>query len=125
MAWGALVSRINKYPPDPGGWNIFATYSTGGVMHHPLMNIFANTACDRKNAAGWPCDEEALKHRNAYLGSRSEAEKRRNLEAFHRRLWESAVYVNAGQFDAPFAWRSNLDGVTPVALPVFWNIAKK
>lgn len=124
QAWGTLISTINKYPPDPGGWSIFATYSTGAVMHHPLSNIFADTNCDGRSVAGWPCDREGMALKNAYLGAADPGARTAALEALHRRLWEVVVYVPAGQFDAPFAWRRNVQGVGAMALPVFWNMRK-
>lgn len=123
LAWGTMLSIINKYPPEPGAWNIFATYSTGAVMHHPLTNIFADTNCDARNVAGWPCDALGMRLKTAYLAAEPAGQKAA-LEALHRRLWEVVVFVPAGQFDAPFAWRRNVEGVAPMALPVFWNLRK-
>ncbi|MBI1777904.1 MAG: ABC transporter substrate-binding protein [Proteobacteria bacterium] len=124
MAWGVLTTMINKYPPDSGSWSIFATYSTGGVMHHPLTNIFADTNCEAKNVAGWPCDREAMRLKTEYLAAKDASTGKAALEALHRRLWEVVVYVPSGQFDAPFAWRKTLDGVGLMALPVFRNMTK-
>ena len=124
MAWGVLTTLINKNPPDADSWHIFATYSTGGVMHHPLTNIFADMDCNAKNVAGWPCDQEQMRLRAAYLKASGDAQKPA-LDALHRRIWDQVVYVPGGQFDAPFAWRKTLYGVAPMALPVFWNITKK
>jgi peptide/nickel transport system substrate-binding protein len=124
MAWGVLTTLINKYPPETDSWHIFATYSTGGVMHHPLTNIFADMNCEARNVAGWPCDREAMRLKEAYLKAPA-GEQKTALDALHRRIWEQVVYVPGGQFDAPFAWRKNIEGVAPVALPVFWNISKK
>ncbi|MBL8690194.1 MAG: ABC transporter substrate-binding protein [Rhodospirillaceae bacterium] len=124
MAWGVLTTLINKHPPEADSWHIFATYSTGGVMHHPLTNIFADMDCNAKNVAGWPCDQEQMKLKAAYLKASGDAQKPA-LDALHKKLWEQVVYVPGGQFDAPFAWRKNLEGVAPAALPVFWNITKK
>ena len=36
-------------------------------MHHPLTNLGTNMSCDRKNFAGWPCDEHAEELRQAFL----------------------------------------------------------
>jgi peptide/nickel transport system substrate-binding protein len=124
LAWGTMLSIINKYPPEPGGWNIFATYSTGAVMHHPLTNIFADTNCEARSVAGWPCDREGMRLKAAYLAAADPATQRGALDALHQRLWDVVVYIPAGQFDAPFAWRRNLSGVAPMALPVFWNMSK-
>lgn len=56
----------------------------------------------------------------------ADAEQRRDLagaiqKAFHRNV----NYVIGGQFSAPMAYRSNLEGVIPFASPVFWRMDRK
>ena len=65
-----------------------------------------------------------MRLKQAYLKATGDAQKPA-LDALHRRIWDQVVYVPGGQFDAPFAWRKTLDGVAPMAMPVFWNITKK
>ena len=52
-------------------------------------------------------------------------EKRRALlERVHARAYEVLPYINAGQFRANAAWRTNVTGIRPTTVPVFWGVTK-
>ena len=123
MAWGAVVTVVNKLPPA-GGWHIFASYATGASLHEPLTNLYADTTCGSRAVAGGPCDDRATQLKTEYLAATEPAAKRAALDALHRRLWEVVPYVPAGQFGTPFAWRRSVTGLAPTPLPVFWNLTK-
>jgi peptide/nickel transport system substrate-binding protein len=124
--WGTVVTRQpRKDPPDQGGWNLFVTYASGPTMQHPLTNIGTNMACDGRNWAGWPCDEEAERLRNAFLDAAEGPERDRILEALQRRLAETQPYRVLGQVDQPYARRANVRGVLAAPVMVFWNIEKQ
>ena len=87
--WGTVVSRmVKKDPPDQGGWNMFTTWFTGTTMHSPLTNIATNMACGGGNWAGWACDEESEKLRDAFLKAPDDAARKAALEPLHKRLQE-------------------------------------
>jgi peptide/nickel transport system substrate-binding protein len=124
--WGTVITRQpRKDPPDQGGYNLFLTGASGATMFHPLTNIGTNMACDGRNWAGWPCDEEAEKLRAAFIDATEEADRKRIAEALQRRLAEVQPYVVLGQADVPYARRSNVEGVLAAPVMVFWNIEKK
>jgi peptide/nickel transport system substrate-binding protein len=51
---------------------------------------------------------------------------RKQLEAQIQAEFHSNVnLVLAGQFSAPMAYRSNLQGVVPFSFPVFWGMERK
>ena len=60
---------------------MFVTGASGPTMHHPLTNLGTNMSCDRKNFAGWPCDERAEELRQAFLDA-DEADKPTALDRF-------------------------------------------
>lgn len=121
--WGTVVTRQpRKDPPDQGGWNLFVTYASGPTMQHPLTNIGTNMSCDGRNWSGWPCDEEAERLRAAFLDAPEGAERNRLLEALHKRLAEVQPYRVLGQVDLPYARRSNVRGLLPSPVMVFWNV---
>lgn len=123
--WGAVTTRQqNKNAPDQGGWNLFVTYSSGATMQSPLTNIGTNMACER-GWAGWPCDAEAEKLRGAFVDAPDDASRKLALEALHRRLAEMQPYRVLGQFDQPYARRTNIAGVLAAPVMLFWNIEKK
>ena len=123
--WGTTAGRqSNKGTPAQGGWHLLNTGSSGPTMHHPLTNIGTNMACDGRNFAGWPCDEEAEKLRQAFLDS-TDAERPAALERLHRRLAEMQPYRVLGQYDQPVAMRTNVNGMLSSAVMVYWNIGKQ
>jgi peptide/nickel transport system substrate-binding protein len=123
--WGTTAGRqSNKGTPAQGGWHLLNTGASGPTMHHPLTNIGTNMACDGKNFAGWPCDEEAEKLRQAFLDA-DDASRPAALERLHRRLAEVQPYRVLGQFDQPVAMRTNVNGMLSSAVIVYWNISKQ
>ena len=55
-----------------------------------------------------------------------DATERKDLAAqIQAEFHDNVNYVIAGQFSAPRAYRSDLQGVIPFAFPVFWNIERK
>jgi peptide/nickel transport system substrate-binding protein len=125
MEWNAMLSkRAKKDAPEQGGWHIAPTTISNGLVFHPLINFASDTACGGRNWPGWPCDEEAERLKAAFLGAVEPAEQKRLAEALHKRLWEFIPYVMTGQFQAPYAWRANVQGVVNASVIVFWNITK-
>ncbi|MBL6079165.1 ABC transporter substrate-binding protein [Belnapia sp. T18] len=124
--WGTVITRQpRKDPPAQGGWNIFATGASGATMFHPLTNIGTGMACDGRNWAGWPCDEEAERLRLAFIEAADEAERKRLAEALQARLAEVQPYRPLGQADMPYARRANIEGMLPSPVMVFWNVEKR
>jgi peptide/nickel transport system substrate-binding protein len=123
--WGTVTTRQqNRSTPDQGGWNLFVTTASGATMQSPVTNIGTNMACDRA-WAGWPCDAEAEKLRNAVVEAVDENGRRAATEALHRRLAEMQPYRVLGQYDQPYARRTNISGVLSAPVMVFWNIEKQ
>lgn len=123
--WGTVTTRQpRRDPPDRGGWHLFVTNASGPTMHHPITNIGTNMSCERA-WAGWPCDSEAERLRAAAVDATDDAERRRLVEALHRRLSEQQPYRVLGQFDQPYARRANVTGVLQAPVMVFWNIEKR
>ena len=124
--WGTVITRQpRKDPPGQGGYNIFATGASGATMFHPLTNIGTSMSCDGRNWAGWPCDEEAERLRSAFIEATDEAERKRMAEALQARLAVVQPYRLLGQADVPYARRSNIAGLLPSPVMVFWNIEKR
>ena len=125
--WGAAIARwIKKDNPGEGGWNLFPAGSPGAVVFHPIGNFYVDLSCGGTNGAGWPCDEEGEKLRLQLIDSTDPAERKRLLEAFHKRLWEYVPLIPAGQYQSVSAWRADrVDGVIKAPTLAYWNISKK
>jgi peptide/nickel transport system substrate-binding protein len=119
--WGTMATRITKKsPPSEGGWNLFATYSSGITASNPMTNVGTNMACDGSNWNGWPCDAEAEKLRQAFIDAPGPA----TVQALENRLNAVAPFVPVGEFIAPVAYRSSLRGVLNSPVITYWNIEK-
>lgn len=123
--WGAVTTRQqNRNPPAQGGWNLFVTYASGATMQSPLTNIGTNMACERA-WSGWPCDAEAETLRGAVVDAPDDASGKLAVEMLHKRLAEMQPYRVLGQFDQPYARRTNVAGVLQAPVMLFWNVEKK
>lgn len=124
--WGTVITRQpRKDPPDQGGYNLFVTGASGATMFHPLTNIGANMACDGRNWAGWPCDEDAERLRAAFIEATDEASRKQLADQLQARLAVVQPYRLLGQADVPYARRANIEGVLAAPVMVFWNIEKR
>ena len=94
-------------------------------MFHPLTNIGTNMACDGRNWAGWPCDDEAEKLRAAFIDAADESTRKQLAEELQARLAVVQPYRLLGQADVPYARRTNIQGVIAAPVMVFWNIEKR
>ncbi len=125
MDWSGMIGRFGKKDaPDQGGWNVFAAYGTSVIWYHPLTNSGMNTACDRSNWAGWPCDEQATKLLDQFLRARGEEAQKAAVTALHKRLAEVVPLVLGGQWYPPTVARKNVGGILPTNFLVPWNITK-
>jgi peptide/nickel transport system substrate-binding protein len=122
--WASVVGRALKQDPvSAGGWNIRVTGQPGALAASPQTNAGTDMSCTRRNFSGWPCDEEAERLRAAFLDA-DEAARPALLEKLHRRLAEVMPYRILGQSSGPAAYRTNVTGVLPSPVVVYWNIDK-
>ncbi len=125
MNWGTLVGRRGKQEaPDQGGWNMFFTWTYGLDLASPVTNSALATTCDKKNYAGWPCDEEIERLKDAWGKAPTLDERKQIATRIQERAAEFVPYAPVGQYSAPLAYRSNLKGFLKVPLPVMWNVEK-
>jgi len=123
--WGTVTTRQqNRNPPSQGGYNLFVTYASGATMQSPLTNIGTNMGCERA-WAGWPCDAEAERLRNAVVEAADEPARLAAVETLHRHLAQVQPYRVLGQFDQPYARRANISGVLDAPVMLYWNIEKR
>lgn len=125
--WTTMVNRLvtKKGPPSEGGWSAFATSWTQVDILDPLMTPYLAATCD-KARAGWPCDEQMEKLRDAYVRAVTPEEKKAAAEAVQRHFVEIVTHVHLGEWVGVSAVRANIE-TRPVPPPVttFWGISKK
>jgi peptide/nickel transport system substrate-binding protein len=126
--WGTLMQRRNsRNPPERGGFNLFITSLSGSGLYSPLSNSIADTTCGARNFAGWACDEEAARLRDAWIHEPDEAKRREILERLSQRLWEVVPTVILGQRAQLYAWRNTVSGFvrSPSLITIYWGMEKK
>ncbi len=122
--WSTVVGRALKQDPvAAGGWNLRVTSTPGPATASPATNSGTDMSCSRRNFSGWPCDEEAERLRAAFIDA-DDGAKPAILDRLHRRLAEMAPYRILGQSNSPVAFRTNIGGVLPSPIVVYWNIEK-
>ena len=123
--WATVVGRaLNQGPVAQGGWNLRVTSTPGAATADPATNSGTNMSCSRRNFSGWPCDETAERLRIQFTDADA-ATKPLLLQQLHRRLAEMAPYRVLGQSATPVAYRTNVLGVLPSPIIVYWNISKE
>jgi peptide/nickel transport system substrate-binding protein len=124
--WTTVFQRINtpNKPLDQGGYNLFASTSTGGTWFNPLTNISLDLSCGAHNFAGFPCDTDGEALRQKVLSAPDQAAQVAAFDTFQQHLWQFIPYVPLGQFDVDNAWGKNITGVVDGAFNAYWNIEK-
>jgi peptide/nickel transport system substrate-binding protein len=123
--WSSIAQRwVQRAPLDRGGWSVVPVVYTGFDLADPLANLGVGFNCTGNQPWGY-CEAEMTP-----LIERFEAEsdpaKRRELAAeLNRVAIAQATFPIAGQFRAPAAWRTELQGVIDFGFPVVWNIERR
>jgi peptide/nickel transport system substrate-binding protein len=125
MDWATLSQRRNRREGvEQGGWNLFVTVANVLDAQNPLVNVYLGAPC--QNApAGWPCDAELERLRATWWEEADPAKRRVILEQVHARAYAVLPYINAGQFRVLAAHRTNVQGLRPTIIPVFWGVTKR
>ena len=118
--WGTVGQLLRK----KDSWHLFLTGAPGALMSHPLTNIATEMTCEGRNFVGWACDNTAEELRNAFLEA-DDANRPAALDRYHRRLAEVHPYRVLGQYDSLTAIRTNVAGLLPSPVIVYWNVEKK
>jgi peptide/nickel transport system substrate-binding protein len=125
MDWQTLVARrVKKDPPNAGGWHAFLTSWVAADILNPVMAGFFNSSCD-KAMFGWPCDATIEKYRDQFAKETDPAKQKQIVEDLQKYWANNPTHINVGQWYAPLARRSNIDGNLTAPVPVFWNVTKK
>ncbi len=114
MDWQSLVARLinKKGPPSEGGWNAFGTSWSQVDILDPLMTGYLGATC-AKAYAGWPCDEEMEKLRDAYVRAEGPQQQKEAAEAVQRHAYRIVTHIPLGEWFGVMAVRSTV--VTPEA----------
>ena len=118
------VRRNKREPVEEGGWNLFVTVANSLDAGDPLVNLYLATPC-QGGLAGWPCDERMEQLRRAWWEENDEGKRRALVDQIQERAYAVVPYINGGQYRFQAAVRSNVEGVRPTTVPVFWGVEKR
>jgi peptide/nickel transport system substrate-binding protein len=124
MDWASIgARRAKKDAPDAGGWNMYVTVAGEFDVNSPITNAYLSAACGN-SLPGWPCDKSLDELRAAWIKETVPAKRKELLDAFQKRAYEAVPYVNAGQYTAAFAARSDLKGLDKLwsGMPNVWAL---
>ena len=116
--------RLSRAPVEQGGWSLVPIIWNGIDLVNPLANSNVSQNCNPHNP-GWYCDERQAELLRRFSEAVGEAERKALAAELQAAFHENVNLVIGGQFSAPAAYRSNVQGVVPFAFPVFWNIEKR
>ncbi|MEX2495269.1 MAG: ABC transporter substrate-binding protein [Woeseia sp.] len=125
MDFGAMGSRrINRAPPNAGGWDIGLTYWPGGNVSDPVGNVPMQANCE-KAWPGWPCDAEHQALIEAFPFTYDPTERQALADRIQSSAYTLVPYVPIGQWFSPVAYSPRVSGVLDVpGTTVLWNIDK-
>ncbi len=125
MDWQTVVSRRAKMePPAQGGWSIFHSAWGNFDLTDPVSNAGMN-GLGRKGFFGWPEDAEMEALRDRFARETDPAKQKAIAAAIHKRAYDLVFYIPLGEYEVPFAYRSNIAGILDAPAPALWNIEKK
>jgi peptide/nickel transport system substrate-binding protein len=125
MDWATVTQRRNRREAvDQGGWNLFVTVANVLDGQNPLTNLYLASPCEG-GLTGWPCDQRLEELRRAWWEENDAAKRQDILQQIHARAYEVLPYINAGQFRTLAAHRTNVEGIRPTIIPVFWGVTKR
>lgn len=121
--WQTHLARVlRKEPPEDRGWNV--TLSSTGVLDvvNPVTSLFLNSACD-KATAGWPCDADVEKLRDAFALEPDAAKRKAIAEQIQARAMELGTHYPLGEWYSASAVSTRTRGwIRPPSTTAFWNV---
>ncbi len=125
MDWATVTQRRNRREAqDAGGWNMFVTVANVLDGQNPLTNLYLASPCEG-GLTGWPCDAALEALRRSWWEENDAAKRAEILQRVQARAYAVLPYINAGQFRALAAYRTNVVGLRPTIVPVFWGVEKR
>ncbi|WP_426958140.1 ABC transporter substrate-binding protein [Muricoccus radiodurans] len=125
MDWATVTQRrARREPPSANGWDMFVTVANVLDAQNPLTNLYLAAPCEG-GLPGWPCDQQLEALRRSWWEEPDVARRRAILDQVQARALEVLPYINAGQFRTPAAFRTNVEGIRPTTIPVFWGVEKR
>jgi peptide/nickel transport system substrate-binding protein len=123
--WQTHLARVlRKEPIEDRGWNL--TLSSTGIIDvvNPVTSLWLNAACD-KASAGWPCDAEIEKLRDAFAKETDPARSKQIAEDIQVRAAHLGTHYPLGEWFSASAVSTKTKGwLHPPSASVFWGVER-
>jgi len=121
--WGTVVARIQqKSPPGQGGWQMTVFRSYGIEFADPTSKYLR--AAGSYSGNGWANNPQIEAEIAASYDATSLDEEKTIARRLNRLAVDYVVYAPLGVLLRHYAWRKNISGIVPAALPLFWGVSK-
>jgi peptide/nickel transport system substrate-binding protein len=121
MDWATLLQHRSQKT----GWNLYGVHALGLDLQSPLTNSIINFNCKDAPGAGFMCEQAMVPLFEAFAKAPNVGAQQAVAGQIQDITTSQAIAVPFGQFAQPAAYRANLTGVIPSAIPLFWNVEKK
>lgn len=122
--WSTITQRRNRREaPEAGGWNIFISIANVLDGQTPLTNLFLASPGET-GLTGWPKDAALEDLRRSWWEEEDAGKRQAILDRVQARATEVLPYIPGAQFRTLAAFRSNVEGIRPTTIPVFWGVEK-
>lgn len=115
---------MRREPPAQRGWNV--TLSSTGIIDvvNPVTSLFLNSACE-KASAGWPCDAEMEKLRDAFAREPDPAKRKALSDEVQVRGLQVGTHYPLGEWYSASAVSTRTTGwLRPPSASVFWGVER-
>ncbi len=116
--------RLKQDPVEQGGWSLVPVVWTGYDLLNPLSNYGTAYSCSTAYP-GWYCIPEMQPLLDRFEAESDPGRRKELADRMQALVHEEATMLFTGQFAVPAAYRTELEGVLPIGLPVMWNLRRK
>jgi peptide/nickel transport system substrate-binding protein len=123
--WATISQlRNERGPVGDGGWSMIPLIWTGFDMANPMTNPAVLYNCT-EGFPGWWCDERQVPVLKEFAEEIDSGKRKEIATELQRLAYDNVNVVGLGQFSSPGVYRSDLEGVLEVGVPIAWNIRRK
>jgi peptide/nickel transport system substrate-binding protein len=121
MDWASVLARRTQR----ANWSVYGVHALGLDLASPLTNSVINFNCTESTTAGFMCEPRLKPLFEAFARAPDRAAQREVAGRIQAIVYEQGLGIPFGQFAQPAAYRAELQGLIPSAIPLFWNVEKK
>jgi peptide/nickel transport system substrate-binding protein len=121
MDWASVLARRTQRQ----GWSVFGVHALGLDLASPLTSSVIAFNCTAANTGGFMCEQRLVPLFDAFARAGTREQQREIAGQIQTIVYEQGLGIPFGQFAQPAAYRAEMTGLLPSAIPLFWNVEKK